>query len=277
MNKKPAIRSFMPWMTSLLLLLSLPSYSQSKITIPPPRLEFQNDQLFIEYDIRNFQPQDVFTIGLLITDSAGRTINASSLSGEIGEGISGGTNKRIVWNIANDRLILDEDVFVEITAKKMKPVPPEENGSAAENRSASATKSISKSNMLVSSLVMPGLGQSKARKNYTYLLMGAAGYGCVAGAALLNRQAINTYADYKSSLDIDERENLFNNSVKQDNNSEILAKAAAGIWAVNIIWTIFVTDKSKELTDRRGSKRIKIYPEYNQQLNCTMVLLSYKF
>ena len=257
---------------------SLPAFSQSKTTLSKPRLEYRDYKLTIGYDFLNFRPQDVFTVGLLVTDSAGRTINASSLSGDIGDSITGGTNKKIVWNIENDRLSLDEEVFVEVIARKMKPAVAEEEKTVAENKPAATVKSVSKASMLVSSLVLPGLGQSRARKNYTFLLMGAAGYGCLGGAVLMNRKATNTYDMYKNEKnDIEKRSNLFDQTERQDNISERLANAAAGIWAINIIWTIFVTDKSKESADVQEHRRLKIYPVYDERLNTTLVALSYKF
>ena len=271
------INSFVLWMLSLGLIPTLPLSAQTKTSLSKPRLEYKDYKLIIGYDFLNYKPQDVFTVGLLVTDSTGRVINASSLSGDIGEGITCGTNKVIVWNIEADRLVLNEEVFVEVTARKMNPEVAETEKTTDENKPATTTKSISKTNMMVSTLVLPGLGQAKARGNYTYIIMGVAGYGCVAGAALMNRRAINTYDSYKAELDIDKRNNLFNQSKRQDNISESLANAAAGIWAVNIIWTVFIQEKSKKSVDWQGAKRINIYPVYDQQLGCTMVSLRYKF
>jgi hypothetical protein len=159
-------------------------------------------------------------VSLLITSETGSVIPAHNLSGDISENIPGGTNKRIVWNVAKNGIIIDEDVTVELIREMIKPEISEEKNLPGESTIKPAAKSISKINMLVSSLVLPGLGQAKARKNYAYLIMGAAGYACIAGAAIINHEAIiSTYENYKDPRDIDERSNLYDKSVKLDNNS----------------------------------------------------------
>jgi hypothetical protein len=269
---------------TLLLILSLPAHAQPVTMITRPRLEMQEDRLIISYDIRNFSGEDEFRIWLEITNVSGNAINAGSVSGDIGQGIRGGDNKQIIWDIGRDGLELNEEIFVEVYAEKTNPPPAdkqgppaEEAGMPAESGSSAAGKTLTKTNMVLSSVILPGLGQSKVKKRKTALIMGIAGYGCILGSFSMNRQAIKTYDDYKLSMDRDERNSLYEKSVNLDKGSEVLANTAAAIWVANIVWVMLMPDPSRQLADRPGSRNFSIQPVYDRHLNSTMISLSYRF
>ncbi len=46
----------------------------------------------------------------------GTLVPARSLSGDIGKGVAGGDNKKIIWDIEADSIFLDGDIFVEVYA-----------------------------------------------------------------------------------------------------------------------------------------------------------------
>lgn len=48
----------------------------------------------------------------------------NTLSGDIGEILSGGSNKQITWKFEADNVYLDAYVFVQINATVIKPPPP---------------------------------------------------------------------------------------------------------------------------------------------------------
>lgn len=271
-------------LVTLMLILSVPAYTQPVTMITRPRLEMQQDRLIISYDIRNFSDADEFRIWLEITNVSGSALNAGSVSGDIGQGIHGGDNKQIIWDIGHDGLELNEEIFVEVYAEKTSTPPVDEQGPPAEETdmpaesgSSTTEKTITKTNMVLSSVILPGLGQSKVKKRRTALIMGIAGYGCVLGSFSMNRQAIATYDDYKLSLDPDERNSLYEKSVNLDKGSEVMANVAAAIWLANIVWVMLMPDPSKQLADRPDSRTIKIQPVYDRHLNRTMISLSYKF
>lgn len=107
----------------LLLLTTFPLnlFCQTRVTVTKPRLKLSNENLIIEYNILNTDPSDLFKVWIEVTNASGFMINAKSLSGDVGEDITGGSNKRILWNLANDNILLDEEIYVEVKAELMKP------------------------------------------------------------------------------------------------------------------------------------------------------------
>lgn len=277
MKCKERVRIHTIWTIFLLLIIPYSVYSQSQIRITRPQLELLDNELIIGYDILNSQPMDVFKVWIEVTDASGNIILANALSGDIGNEIKGGTNKRIFWNFKKDDIFLKSEIFVEVIVEKRKPEVIETEGITTESEISYSTKSISKTNMLLSSVVFPGWGLSKIKKNKTYMILGVAGYGCLAGSVYLNRTAINSYDEYKTSLDVNESNTLYDKSVSQNNTSKILGYSAAGIWVINIIWTLVSPVTPLELSDNHRFNNINIQPGYSQHLNCTTVSLYYKF
>ena len=96
--------------------------------------------------------------------------------------------------------------------------------------------------IILQSLALPGLGLSRMTGK-PHWLRGVAGYGCIAGSIILNRQAISTYDDIDDLEDYDDKNELFQKSLNRDNISEVLAYAAIGIW-VDIGWHFRSQDKT---------------------------------
>jgi hypothetical protein len=97
--------------------------AQESIKIPQPSLKFLNDRLIIKYEIMGYQPDDRFKVWLEITDSTGNRINARSLYGDIGDEVTGGPLKQIIWDLAADSMYLNADLNLEIFAtRNIKPV-----------------------------------------------------------------------------------------------------------------------------------------------------------
>ena len=262
----------------LLLILPYESYSQSQISISAPRLELQGKKLHIIYDLLNSQPKDRFLVWLEITDESGDKIQPNALSGDIGEKISGGIDKIIIWDLEKDGILINEEIFVEVFAERTYvPIIQKDQEKINSEGTPAESKRFTRSNIVISSVILPGWGQSKTSRGKPYYVLGVVGYGCLGCSVILNRVAIGTYNDYKISLDVDERLSLFDKSVTQDNISEYLAFAAAGIWAANIIWALVTPISSTELSDIEMLKNINIQPAYNQKLNCAMVSFSYSF
>ncbi|MBL7114118.1 MAG: hypothetical protein ISS19_19440 [Bacteroidales bacterium] len=261
----------------LLILFPINLFCQIRVNITKPRLELSDENLIIEYDILSADPSDLFKVRIEVTNASGIKINALSISGDVGEDISGGINLRILWNLEKDEISLDKEIFVEVVAEKKKLPEVQKEIIPVETTPTTVVKKISKGNMVLSSTVFPGWGLSKAKQGKPCWLLGVAGYGCIAGSVILNRTAIMTHDDYKVSLDADESITLYDKSVMQDNISEYLGYTAAGIWAVSLIWTIATSTASQELSDIQKFNNISIQPGYNQKMNCTMVSISYKF
>ena len=276
------------WIIFFLFVQPHNNFAQSPISVSKPQLELLSNELIITYDILNSDIKDLFVVWLEITDESGNVIQANTLSGDIGEKINGGINKKIVWNLEQDEILIDKEVFFEIFAERVNPpviqedqekLGKKEDQEEVNSRETTPAemKSLSRSNMVFSSIALPGWGQSKKTPGKPYWIMGVAGYGCLSGSVILNRAGVNTYRDYLTSMDADESNSLYDKSVRQDNISEYLAYAAAGIWGANIIWTLVTPVTSRELTDFERLNNFNIQPVYNKQFDCTMVSITYTF
>ena len=231
----------------ILLFLLLPDalYGQARITVTKPRLEVSDENLIIQYDILNAKSSDFFMVWIEVTDAAGNKIKALSITGDIGKEIKGGRNKRITWNLSNDSILIDENISVEVKAEKIiiqeeqaETETSEETKTIKVDEGNAGMKEISKGNMVLSSVVLPGWGQTKTNKGKPYWLIGAAGYGCLAGSIILNLNSSSVYDDYKSEMDPDVSNDLFEKANQRKNISKYLAYSAIGIWAADIIWVL---------------------------------------
>ena len=185
------------------------------------RLELIDNYINIFYDILNTDRSVKFKIWVEITDSTGNKLNAQSLSGDIGENVNGGNDKKITWDLTNDSIYPDAGVYIQVNAEIIKPV-----------------NSIRRGGVFLKSLVFPGWGLSSMNKGKPHWLKGVAGYGCLAAAVVYNKKAISSYDDYLINDDLNEADTYYDNSVKYDNLSEIFAYTAIGIWVTDLIWTI---------------------------------------
>jgi len=98
--------------------------AQENVTLSPPNLKFLNDRLIIKYDITGYEISDRFRVWIEITDSTGNKITARSIYGDIGDEVTGGFQKQIIWDLAADSAYLNADINIEIFAtRKLKPPP----------------------------------------------------------------------------------------------------------------------------------------------------------
>ncbi len=103
----------------LLCVVFFDCTGQVRAKISQPQLTLINDSLIIDYNIVDAGPNDMFNIKLEITDDAGAKINATTLTGDIGDTIMGGINKQIIWDLSADSIFLNTSINVELIAKKI--------------------------------------------------------------------------------------------------------------------------------------------------------------
>ncbi|MCD4710251.1 MAG: hypothetical protein K8R52_05345 [Bacteroidales bacterium] len=225
-------------------------HSQTTVQISDPRLELKDNMVHIHYDIQNSDPSEKYFISVVITDEDGNPFDADALDGDVGMVEVGGRNKQITWNLEADNIYINANVFVKINARVIPPPEdtpedtpeetPEETPEKAlevkEDAPVSGSSTFNRTGIVLQSLAIPGLGLSRVTGN-PHWIRGMAGYGCIIGSVILNRQAIQTFDSIDDMEDPAAAETAFNKSVRQDKISEGLAYAAIGIWVTDIIWT----------------------------------------
>jgi hypothetical protein len=210
-----------------LLYISLKTFAQD-FQITPPKLEVKGRQLHISYDIIDKNPKDQFYIWVEMSKQNGERILSTSLSGDIGEKITAGTNKMIIWEPEKDSIFLNEEIFVEVKAEKY-------------------VKTFNKSSAILSSLVLPGLGQTKISNGKPWWLVGVVAYGALAGGIITHQSYLKTYDSYSVEQDPLKRDDWYSQAQKQLNTSNALIISSGVIWIANIIWVAVTPDNYKPL------------------------------
>jgi len=100
-----------------LFLTNLFCFAQTTVRLSKPRLELKDNNINIYYDILNSRQTDKFRIWVEITDSTGNNVDARSLSGDIGENVSGGNDKKITWDLAADNIYPETSIYVQVNAE----------------------------------------------------------------------------------------------------------------------------------------------------------------
>ena len=242
--------------------------AQSSVKISDPRLEYRDNTLYISYDILNGDPGEQYRVRVDIMDQEGHVMDAGSLEGDLGLIEKGGANKQVTWDLEADDIFINAYVYVKINAQVIPPPEPEispaadameedaevtaESGSEEEETPAakeppaeSRVGAYSRTGIIIQSLALPGLGLSRVTGK-PHWIRGVAGYGCVAGAIILNRMAINDFNTIKDLENVRDVNDAFDRSVRLDQISEVMAYTAVGIWAADLVWTILGTPDLKQ-------------------------------
>jgi len=202
-------------------------YSQD-FFITEPELQFDGYKLSVTYDLISNKASDIFFIKVDIRNMEGVPIRADSFEGEVGDSISPGDGKRIVWIPERDARYLNEDVTVELLAEKYE-------------------RTFNKAAAVLFSTVIPGLGQVKTGRSKSWLLAGIPVYGTLATGIVVNQNYQETYDAYDIELDPIERADLYSKSMRQRNISYAMFLSSALIWAANITWVGVTPNEFKPL------------------------------
>ena len=262
-------KTFIFILTIFLFFYNYSCYAQTTVRLSKPRLELKDNHINIFYDILNSRQTDKFRIWVEITDSTGNRINAQSLSGDIGKNVNGGNNNMITWDLSADNIYPETGIYVQVNAEILTSVETD--------KIIRPVKSISRGGVIFQSLVFPGWGLSRINKGKPHWLKGVVGYGCIAASVVYNKKAISSYNNYLNTSDLHETETFYENSVKEDNLSEVFAYAAIGIWVTDLIWTIAGSSKLNNDPRYSQAKDFSIKTVYEPRANAPMVVLRYNF
>jgi len=220
-----------------LLIALLPVFvclnAQEKIRISTPEVTFQNNILTVIYDITGCGTGDYINIKLVVMNAKGDTVKPVYITGDIGSKVTCGFGKKIEWNVAKDNVQVNEEFQIQVTGK---PVVP------AVQSYPQIHPSVSRGNILLSSALLPGLGQKKASGKGGYLAMSGLFYGTAGASLAFYLQHRKLYEDYKAATG-SERDDLYNRQLDKFNLSQYLLYGSAGIWAVNMIWSAAIPIK----------------------------------
>jgi hypothetical protein len=232
-------------MLSFLLNNNLQAQSKAKIE----NIDFSaaGSNLNITYDIVNAKAGESFEVWIKIYTESGKVIIPSAVTGDVGKGVSGGPNKRIVWDVESDNAVLDEEISVEVFARsENKPgTKTEKTKESVLDKEIKSGSNVKVGKAIFLSALLPGLGNRYVNGKGAQWLIGIAGYGMIAGSVALNNSAYNSYEDYKSATTSVERDDYFKKAKGKNSTSKVLAGTAIAIWVVDLVWTGIQAGKAK--------------------------------
>jgi hypothetical protein len=207
---------------------------QNKYFISKPEPSFSNNILTIKYNITGCGRNEFVDITLLLVNTRGDTLRPGYITGDIGRMISCGLGKTIEWDLEKDNIKMDEDMAVIIKGVKSVPVTTSTNSHASAD--------LSRRNVIMSSVFIPGLGQMKASGRPIHLIFSGVVYGSVGASVysmLKSRDYKNRYNDASGTI----RDDMFAKWQKNYNNSKALIFVATGAWVANIVWSAIIPIK----------------------------------
>ena len=219
---------------SLLTLFIFNKSLAQDFQITQLNLEFDisKNQLLITYNIDSKNSNDKFNITVVVNRQNGESIQPGSISGDIGDNIRTGNLRRIIWDLGKDSLFIDEEISFEFLCNKQ-------------------IKYISKGSIVLMSVALPGLGQSKMTGK-PWWIGGVAAYGALAGGFVFHKSCLDSYEDYKAEkTNSSVRADLWNQVQKKNSISNIFFISAASIWVSNLIW-VSVTPNTNEPRKHAG-------------------------
>ncbi len=216
-------------------LLNVQAQSNARIENIDFTAEFS--KLVVTYDIVNAKSGEIFEIWIKVQTNSGKELIPSSTIGDIGKGVNGGLNKRIVWDVEADNVVLDEEFTVEVFAQSQKSQEKSITNNEQEKAKESKPGSISVGGAIALSALLPGLGNRVVKGSGAQWLLGVAGYGFIAGSVMLNNSAYNAYEDYKVATTPADRDDFYNKAESKNRTSKVLFGAAIVIWVGDLLWT----------------------------------------
>ena len=257
-----------------LITINQKIYGQSAAKIENIKFDAEGSKLAITYDIVKYKEGETFEIWVKIVTASGKTIVPVTMYGDVNKGVSGGTGKRIVWDVEADNAALDEEFTVEVYGKS------DGKSSASGAKEPEKEKpekvqgqGISVGGALALSAILPGLGNRVVKGSGAQWLLGVAGYGCIAGSIILNRSAYNAYEDYKIEDDPGKRDDYFSKAESNDKISRYLIYGAAAIWVSDLVWTGLQASKAR----KSANPKMSFNYYYDTNLNEPLFGFSYRF
>lgn len=222
--------------------------AQSKAGIFNVDFTVNRDSLIVTYDILKSKFSERFNITFTVKAITGKTYSPKTVYGDIGNNVFGGKGKRIIWEIAKDNVLIDEEIFVEVHGQPVfetEQVVQKEEPAPVTNNWDDGSRTFSKGGALALSAILPGLGITKQKEGGAYWLLSIATYGLAAGGIILNASSSSTYDKYTAATTAEERNSLYDKALSQNKTGNILIYSAIGVWVGNMVWTLLTPNKIK--------------------------------
>lgn len=261
------LRLLISW---FMLSVHIAFFGQQKTQITDLRLSFRDNRLEILYNLTGGHASDEYRVWVEISDSAGLRIEARSLSGDLGDQISGGTDKKISWDLTKDGVYFDKEIFVEVKAELLFATKPAKR--------KPYKKESGYGELFIKSAALPGWGLTEIKRGKPFWIVGVSGYACLMASYIYHQKALDTKDEYKNSpyISIEKNDELYNKAASQHQTSRLLAYSFAALWIAD---KLILTFNSKKSTRKMSSNDsgICFMADYDPLFQNQMFKICYKF
>ncbi len=212
-------------LTTILIIFSINSFSQTTLAnIENVDYSVVGSKIIVTYDIINAGAEENFQIDLKFVDEQNRNVYPLSLSGDVGNTIYMGKEKRITWNVLKDRdeLIGNYKAVVSI---------------------ASVSKYVGGGpGYAFLSVLFPGVGDYGVKKdprNKPFVLITLSTYGLMTYGLITRWLSTYNYDKYHKAVDQKEIDDYFDKAYKQNNQSGNALGIGFAIWAADVLWVTY--------------------------------------
>lgn len=262
-------KSLSSLMAFFLFLPVCSCFGQETFTITKPVLDTTGKKLTIKYDILNSKPDEKYNVTLIVTDSKGSTIDSRTIQGDVGEEVSGGPGKKIIWDYISDNI--DDEFEISIKIKVTK-IPKQ-----ADSEEVIASGSIpSLGSLLLQSVAVPGLGLTRL-KHKPYWILAVPAYGLIGSSVYFKVNSDANLENYNRTSDINDRETYYDKYEQQKNITLACAVGAAVLWIADLALVIPAYSKAKRTSENSRKNNMFMIPDFNMTYNTPVLTFKYIF
>jgi len=253
-------------LTSILLVFifsfcGLTQSSAQNVQIETTNLAIVDKKLEISYEFVSSKKKHRFDVWIEITTVSGRELNARALSGDIGDNLPGGKDKKIIWDYNADGIVLNEEITVKVKAIV-----------------STVVGAVNTGKVILQSVALPGWGLSTIDPDKPYWLLGVAGYASLGTSLYLRSSYKSNYDSYLTESDQTTSDDLLSKSESQKALSDVFAISSIGIWSVGIIWTALKANKNNSsLSAINKNQKIQFFSSYDPKFKTIGFTVKYKF
>ena len=242
---------------------------QESFTITKPALDTTGKKLTIKYDILDSKPDEKYNVTLIVTDSKGATINSKTIRGDVGQEVTGGPGKKIIWDYISDNISDEFEISIKIRVTKI--------SRRADTEEVSRSGELpSLGSLVLQSVAVPGLGLTKLKKK-PYWIMAVPGYGLAGGAVLFKLSSDANLENYNRTSNTEDREMYYDKYKQQKNFALISAAGAAAVWIADLAILFPAYSKAKTQSGDNRKSDLFIIPDFSTTCNAPVITLKYRF
>lgn len=257
---------------TLVLLLGSDAYLLAQgISRVNADLDKSKGQIVITYDMTiSAGRYDKFKVEVYYSQDKGITFSEAPLaqvSGDVGNAITPGPNKKIYWNYFVENADFDgKNLVFKISA--------ELDRQAEENRIIA----LGGPEKAISSVIVPGLGDYQVRSGKHYWVIGAATLSSIGTGLYLGRRANKNYSKYQHATTESAASRHFSRAKATAFLSDALLVAGATAWATDVALVIVKGLQNKKakkaILSRKNTPVSQLY--YDPALKCFVVFKSFR-